>query len=306
MPELAALAPRGHAAHGRQSARQRRPAAGGPAHARLSRLRRRGAAARAHVEAKRRACWATSCATSMRLNAERRNFRVVAPMSWPPIAWAPSSRSPNRVWMAERLPDRRPPGARRAGDGDPQRDDLPGLARRLSADRPPRPVHHYEAFVHIVDSMFNQHAKWLEASQRFGWRAPVASLNYLLSSHVWRQDHNGFSHQDPGFIDVAMNKKASVIRVYLPPDANTLALGDGPLPAQPRLRQRRRRGQAAGAAISGHGRRCPPLHRRHRHLGMGQHRRGRRAGRGDGLRRGHPDARRPSPPSICCSSTSPI
>jgi xylulose-5-phosphate/fructose-6-phosphate phosphoketolase len=80
----------------------------------------------------------------------------------------------------------------------------------------------YEAFVHIVDSMFNQHAKWLESSRRILWRAPVASLNYLLSSHVWRQDHNGFSHQDPGFIDLAMNKKASVIRVYLPPDANTL------------------------------------------------------------------------------------
>ncbi|GAA2875148.1 phosphoketolase family protein [Streptosporangium fragile] len=80
----------------------------------------------------------------------------------------------------------------------------------------------YEAFIHIVDAMFNQHAKWLEASQKIGWRAPVASLNYLLSSHVWRQDHNGFSHQDPGFLDVVMNKKASVVRVYLPPDANTL------------------------------------------------------------------------------------
>ena len=80
----------------------------------------------------------------------------------------------------------------------------------------------YEAFVHIVDSMFNQHAKWLETSRRLPWRRPVASLNYLLTSHVWRQDHNGFSHQDPGFIDLAMNKKAQVIRVYLPPDANTL------------------------------------------------------------------------------------
>jgi len=80
----------------------------------------------------------------------------------------------------------------------------------------------YEAFIHIVDSMFNQHAKWLDACRRIPWRAPVASLNYLLSSHVWRQDHNGFSHQDPGFIDVAMNKKADVVRVYLPPDANTL------------------------------------------------------------------------------------
>ncbi|HEY6312285.1 MAG TPA: phosphoketolase family protein [Streptosporangiaceae bacterium] len=80
----------------------------------------------------------------------------------------------------------------------------------------------YEAFIHIVDSMFNQHAKWLEVTRDIAWRRPVASLNYLLSSVVWRQDHNGFSHQDPGFIDVVMNKKPSVIRVYLPPDANCL------------------------------------------------------------------------------------
>jgi xylulose-5-phosphate/fructose-6-phosphate phosphoketolase len=80
----------------------------------------------------------------------------------------------------------------------------------------------YEAFIHIVDSMFNQHAKWLKVSSQIPWRRPIASLNYLLSSHVWRQDHNGFSHQDPGFIDHVVNKKAEVIRVYLPPDANTL------------------------------------------------------------------------------------
>jgi len=80
----------------------------------------------------------------------------------------------------------------------------------------------YEAFIHIVDSMFNQHAKWLKVSRGIPWRRPVASLNYLLSSLVWRQDHNGFSHQDPGFIDHVVNKKAEVIRVYLPPDANTL------------------------------------------------------------------------------------
>jgi xylulose-5-phosphate/fructose-6-phosphate phosphoketolase len=80
----------------------------------------------------------------------------------------------------------------------------------------------YEAFIHIVDSMFNQHAKWLKVSRDIPWRRPIASLNYLLSSHVWRQDHNGFSHQDPGFIDHVVNKKAEVIRVYLPPDANTL------------------------------------------------------------------------------------
>jgi len=80
----------------------------------------------------------------------------------------------------------------------------------------------YEAFVHVVDSMFNQHAKWLESAREIPWRRPVASLNYLLSSHVWRQDHNGFSHQDPGFLDVVVNKRAEVVRVYLPPDANTL------------------------------------------------------------------------------------
>jgi len=80
----------------------------------------------------------------------------------------------------------------------------------------------YEAFIHIVDSMFNQHAKWLKVTRGIPWRRPIASLNYLLSSHVWRQDQNGFTHQDPGFIDHVVNKKADIIRIYLPPDANCL------------------------------------------------------------------------------------
>jgi len=80
----------------------------------------------------------------------------------------------------------------------------------------------YEAFIHIIDSMFNQHAKWLKVSRELEWRKPISSLNYLLTSHVWRQDHNGFSHQDPGFVDLVANKKADVVRIYLPPDANTL------------------------------------------------------------------------------------
>jgi xylulose-5-phosphate/fructose-6-phosphate phosphoketolase len=80
----------------------------------------------------------------------------------------------------------------------------------------------YEAFIHIIDSMFNQHAKWLKTTKKIEWRRNIASLNYMLSSHVWRQDHNGFSHQDPGFIDHVVNKKADVVRVYLPPDTNTL------------------------------------------------------------------------------------
>jgi len=85
----------------------------------------------------------------------------------------------------------------------------------------------YEAFIHIIDSMFNQHAKWLKVSRQLPWRKPVSSLNYLLTSHVWRQDHNGFSHQDPGFLDLVANKKADIVRIYLPPDANTLLwIGD--------------------------------------------------------------------------------
>jgi xylulose-5-phosphate/fructose-6-phosphate phosphoketolase len=80
----------------------------------------------------------------------------------------------------------------------------------------------YEAFIHIVDSMFNQHAKWLKVTNEIPWRRKISSLNYLLSSHVWRQDHNGFTHQDPGFIDHVVNKKAAIVRVYLPPDANCL------------------------------------------------------------------------------------
>jgi xylulose-5-phosphate/fructose-6-phosphate phosphoketolase len=80
----------------------------------------------------------------------------------------------------------------------------------------------YEAFIHVVDSMFNQYAKWLESAGEVPWRRPISSFNYLLSSHVWRQDHNGFSHQDPGFLDLVVNKRASLVRVYLPPDANTL------------------------------------------------------------------------------------
>ncbi|WP_374632780.1 phosphoketolase [Ferrovibrio sp.] len=94
----------------------------------------------------------------------------------------------------------------------------------------------YEAFVHVVDSMFNQHAKWLQVCNEVPWRKPVASLNYLLSSHVWHQDHNGFSHQDPGFLDLVANKNADVIRIYLPPDANTLlAVGDHCLRSRNRI-----------------------------------------------------------------------
>jgi xylulose-5-phosphate/fructose-6-phosphate phosphoketolase len=156
------------------------------------------------------------------LNAERRNFRLMAPDELTSNRLGAVLEATDRAWLAERLDgdDHLAPGGR-AMEILSETTCQGWLEGYLLTGR------HglfttYEAFVHIVDSMFNQHAKWLDASRQIAWRAPIASLNYLLSSHVWRQDHNGFSHQDPGFIDLAMNKKADVIRVYLPPDANTL------------------------------------------------------------------------------------
>ncbi|HEX8967255.1 MAG TPA: phosphoketolase family protein [Chloroflexota bacterium] len=158
----------------------------------------------------------------VRANADRRNFRVVAPDELTSNRLGAILEATNRVWMADVLP------------GDDSLAQQGRVMEILSETTCQGWLEGYlltgrhglfttyEAFVHIVDSMFNQHAKWLESSKKIAWRRPVASLNYLLSSHVWRQDHNGFSHQDPGFIDVAMNKKPGVIRVYLPPDANTL------------------------------------------------------------------------------------
>ena len=128
----------------------------------------------------------------------------------------------------------------------------------------------YEAFIHIVDSMFNQHAKWLKVTNGIPWRRPIASLNYLLSSHVWRQDHNGFSHQDPGFIDHVVNKSAEVIRVYLPPDTNTLlSVFDHCLRSR-QVRQRSGGGQATFPQLSFHGGGDKPLRPRRRRLGVGE------------------------------------
>ncbi len=159
---------------------------------------------------------------TMQRSAELRNFRIVAPDELTSNRLGAVLEVTERAWMAAREPgDDHLAADGRAMEVLSETTCQGWLEGYLLTGR------HglfttYEAFVHIVDSMFNQHAKWLESSKKIPWRAPVASLNYLLSSHVWRQDHNGFSHQDPGFIDLAMNKKAEVIRVYLPPDANTL------------------------------------------------------------------------------------
>jgi xylulose-5-phosphate/fructose-6-phosphate phosphoketolase len=157
-----------------------------------------------------------------RLNQQRHNFRVVAPDELTSNRLGALLEVTDRAWLAERLPedDHLAPDGRvleilseTTCQGWLEGYLLTGRHGLFTT---------YEAFVHIVDSMFNQHAKWLQTCNEIPWRAPVASLNYLLSSHVWRQDHNGFTHQDPGFIDLAVNKKAEVIRIYLPPDTNTL------------------------------------------------------------------------------------
>jgi xylulose-5-phosphate/fructose-6-phosphate phosphoketolase len=158
----------------------------------------------------------------MELSAEHRNFRVVSPDELASNRLEAILDVSDRAWVAETLAD----DDRLATDGRVMEilseHTCQGWLEGYLLTGRHGLFATYEAFVHIVDSMFNQHAKWLEASRKIPWRAPVASFNYLLSSHVWRQDHNGFSHQDPGFIDLVVNKKAEVIRIYLPPDANTL------------------------------------------------------------------------------------
>ena len=158
----------------------------------------------------------------MLFNLPSKNFRLFSPDENNSNRWQDVLEVTNRTWMAERYntDDKLAPDGRvmemlseHQCQGWLEGYLLTGRHGFFSC---------YEAFIHIIDSMFNQHAKWLKVCGHIPWRKPIASLNYLLSSHVWRQDHNGFSHQDPGFLDHVANKKAEVIRIYLPPDANTL------------------------------------------------------------------------------------
>ncbi|GJL77438.1 MAG: putative phosphoketolase [Nitrospinaceae bacterium] len=158
----------------------------------------------------------------MKRNLDHRNFRVMGPDETASNRLNALFEVTERTWMAKTLPEDEqlsPDGrvmeilSEHTCQGWLEGYLLTGRHGLFSC---------YEAFIHIVDSMFNQHAKWIKVSKEIPWRRPVASLNYLLTSHVWRQDHNGFSHQDPGFIDLVVNKKADIIRVYLAPDANTL------------------------------------------------------------------------------------
>jgi xylulose-5-phosphate/fructose-6-phosphate phosphoketolase len=182
-----------------------------------------------------------------------------------------------KTWLEERLPRMTTAASllQRSRHGDAQRAHPRRLVRRLSPHWSPRSLRTYESFVHVIDSMFNQHAKWLEKSKlELRWRAPISSLNLLITSLVWRQDHNGFTHQDPGFLDLVTNKSPEITRIYLPPDANCLLsvadhclrstnyvnviVADKALHLQylPMTRGRR------------------PLHQGHRHLGLRQQRSG--------------------------------
>ncbi|HEX5115316.1 MAG TPA: phosphoketolase family protein, partial [Pseudonocardiaceae bacterium] len=158
----------------------------------------------------------------MRLNAAQRNFRVFGPDETESNRLGALLQVTGKTWQERQIPEDQnlaPDGrvmeilSEHTCQGWLEGYLLSGRHGLFSC---------YEAFTHIVDSMFNQHAKWLKVARQLPWRRPIASLNYLITSHVWRQDHNGFSHQDPGFIDHVMNKKAEVVRVYLPPDTNTL------------------------------------------------------------------------------------
>ncbi|OGP35910.1 MAG: phosphoketolase [Deltaproteobacteria bacterium GWC2_65_14] len=174
------------------------------------------------VEAEATRVMGTFLRDVLRRNADSRNFRVFGPDETASNRLGAVFEATDKAWVADRLPSDEalsPDGrvmevlSEHQCQGWLEGYLLTGRHGLFSC---------YEAFIHIIDSMFNQHAKWLKVTRHIPWRRPIASLNYLLTSHVWRQDHNGFSHQDPGFIDHVVNKKAEIIRVYLPPDANTL------------------------------------------------------------------------------------
>jgi xylulose-5-phosphate/fructose-6-phosphate phosphoketolase len=159
----------------------------------------------------------------MKLNMESRNFRLFSPDENNSNRWQDVLEVTNRAWVAETYPfDDHLAADGRVMDSMLSEHQCQGWLEGYLLTGRHSFFSCYEAFIHIIDAMFNQHAKWLKVCNHLPWRRPIGSLNYLLSSHVWRQDHNGFSHQDPGFIHHVVNKKADVVRVYPPPDANCL------------------------------------------------------------------------------------
>jgi xylulose-5-phosphate/fructose-6-phosphate phosphoketolase len=220
-PEIAALAPEGRR---RMSANPHTNGGLVLADLRLPDFREYGVAVsrRGAVQASATAVQGTLIRDVVKLNADARNFRVFGPDETASNRWDALFEVTDRTTTAEILAtDEHLSVDGRVMEMLSEHQMQGWLEGYLLTGRHGF-FNCYEAFIHIVDSMFNQHAKWLKTTREIAWRRPLASLNYLLSSHVWRQDHNGFSHQDPGFLDHVANKKAEIIRVYLPPDANTL------------------------------------------------------------------------------------
>ena len=302
-PETSRPPPRRHPADERHPARQRRHAAARPAAAGLQRRTPSRSTSPAAGPSRRRGCWGRFLRDVMRRNmdelpavrARREQLQPAAGRHGGHRPHLERARSPPTTTTSPRTAGSWRSSPSTLCEGWLEGYLLTGRHGLFSC---------YEAFIHVVDSMFNQHAKWLKTTDEIPWRRPIASLNYLLTSHVWRQDHNGFSHQDPGFIDHVVNKKAEVVRVYLPPDANTLlSVADHCLRVEA-VRQRHRGRQAAGAAVPHDGRGDRALHEGHRHLGLGEQRRGRRARRRDGLRRRRARRWRRSPRPRCCAGSS--
>ena len=212
----------GPPAHGHEPARQWRPAVAAAEGAQLPRFRRQDRRPRPAPIVESTRVLGQLLHAVMEANKEQKNFRVFGPDETASNRLQDVITGTGKTWMAETLPvDENLSQTGRVMEVLSEHMCQGWLEGYLLTGR------HgffscYEAFIHIIDSMVNQHAKWLKVTRQIPWRKPIASLNYLLSSLVWRQDHNGFSHQDPGFIDHLVNKKADVVRIYLPPDANTL------------------------------------------------------------------------------------
>ena len=223
LPDLAALAPQRAAADGRQPAHQRRGAAARPARCPTTAPTRWPWPRRARWTPKTPACWARFLRDVITLNDEQRNFRLFGPDETLSNMLGAVFEVTDRQWEARTVDSDEflaPQG--RVLDSMLSEHQSEGWLEGYLLTGRHGLFNCYEAFIHIVDSMFNQHAKWLKVTAQLPWRRDIASLNYLLASHVWQQDHNGFTHQDPGFLDHVVNKKADIVRVYLPPDANCL------------------------------------------------------------------------------------
>ena len=245
------LAPSGNAAHERESACQWRTAQEGSAAAGFPRVRRAKSRKPGKIQAENTPPLGAFLRDVMKLNMN--NFRVFGPDENTSNKLDAIYAVSKKFWIEQYFPED-DDGGELATDGRVMEmlseHTMEGMLEGYLLTGRHGFLSSYESFVHVIDSMFNQHAKWLEICNHLSWREAIASLNLLITSTVWRQDHNGFTHQDPGFLDVVVNKSANVTRIYLPPDVNCLLVGGRSLPAQPELRQRDRLRQADAPAVS--------------------------------------------------------